>query len=162
MHISYLSLGTNIGDREYNLRKAIEKLREKVRILSISNIYETEPVGFKEQDNFLNIVIKIATDMEVERLLDFVLNIEKEMGRKRIIHWGPRIIDIDILFFDDLIIDKENLKIPHPELHKRNFVLYPLSEVAYDFIHPVLNQSIDELKNSSFDKSKVLKYGRII
>jgi 2-amino-4-hydroxy-6-hydroxymethyldihydropteridine diphosphokinase len=148
MSVVYLSLGSNIGDRETNLKKAVDKIKQnKIQIIKESRIYETKPYGIKEQRDFLNLALKIETTHTPQKLIKILLDIEKEMGRVRDVKWGPRIIDIDILFYDSLIINDENLIIPHPELHNRLFVLEPLSEIAPDFIHPVIKKSIIDLLN---------------
>uniref|UniRef100_A0A7C5V2V1 2-amino-4-hydroxy-6-hydroxymethyldihydropteridine diphosphokinase n=1 Tax=Caldicellulosiruptor owensensis TaxID=55205 RepID=A0A7C5V2V1_9FIRM len=144
-NIVFLGLGSNLGDRDENIKKAIEHLKDKVRIEKVSSIIETEPYGFVDQPKFLNCVLKGTTVLSPFELLEFVLDIENKMGRKRLFKWGPRNIDIDILLYDDLVIDAENLKIPHPELHKRLFVLEPLCEIEKDFVHPVLKKSVYEL-----------------
>jgi 2-amino-4-hydroxy-6-hydroxymethyldihydropteridine diphosphokinase len=148
MSVVYLSLGSNIGDREDNLKKAVDKIKQnKIRIIKESRIYETKPYGIKEQRDFLNLALKIETTYTPQKLIKILLDIEKEMGRVRDIKWGPRIIDIDILFYDSLTINDENLKIPHPDLHNRLFVLEPLSEIAPDFIHPIYKRGVLDLLN---------------
>jgi len=144
-NVVFLGLGSNLGDRGENIKKAIEHLKDKIRIEKVSSIIETEPYGFVDQPKFLNCVLKGTTVLSPFELLKFVLDIENKMGRKRLFKWGPRNIDIDILFYDDCVIDTENLKIPHPELHKRLFVLEPLCEIEKDFVHPVLKKSVYEL-----------------
>nr|WP_262370095.1 2-amino-4-hydroxy-6-hydroxymethyldihydropteridine diphosphokinase [Dictyoglomus thermophilum] len=116
-----------------------------LRIIKKSSIIETEPYGFKEQGKFLNGVILIETDLDPFDLLNLLLNIEKEMGRERKIRWGPRNIDLDIIFYDDLVINTDNLKIPHPDAHNRTFVMGPLSEIDPDFVHPVLNKKVKDI-----------------
>jgi len=143
--VVFLGLGSNLGDRHENIKKAIEHLKDKVRIEKVSSIIETEPYGFVAQPKFLNCVLKGTTLLSPFELLELVLEIENKMGRKRLFKWGPRNIDIDILFYDDCVIDTEKLKIPHPELHKRLFVLEPLCEIEKDFVHPVLKKSVYEL-----------------
>ncbi|ABP65765.1 2-amino-4-hydroxy-6-hydroxymethyldihydropteridine pyrophosphokinase [Caldicellulosiruptor saccharolyticus DSM 8903] len=148
----FLGLGSNLGDRQKNIEMAIEYLKEKVEIEKVSKIIETEPYGYVEQPKFLNCCVMGKTQLSPAELLDFVLSIEEKMGRKRLFKWGPRNIDIDILFYDSATIDQENLKIPHPELHKREFVLLPLIEIAPDFVHPAFKKTVlelyRELKNS--------------
>ncbi len=157
-HIAFLSLGSNIENKLNNLKKALSLLAEnKINIEKISSVYETEPVGYKEQNNFYNIVVKIITSYPPEKLLHIINNIESQMGRKREIHWGPRNIDIDIIFFDNKIINLKNLIIPHKEMHNRKFVLIPLIEIEPDFIHPVFNATVSELLEKTSDTGKVLK-----
>lgn len=134
---AYLSIGSNIGDREKNLKSAI-KLLEKVpeiAIKKISSIYETDPVGFEEQARFLNAVICISTALSPQKLLSFVQKVEKELGRKREIHWGPRTIDLDILLYNQENIDSEQLMIPHPRMFERGFVMIPLLEIYPNVIN---------------------------
>lgn len=147
-HTVYLSLGTNIGDRKKNIEEAIKNIKniENTFIIKESKILETEPFGYKEQDDFLNSCLKIKTLLSPQELLSKLLNIEKIMGRKRIIKWGPRIIDIDILFYDNDIISEDNLAIPHPYITERMFVLEPLSEIAPNYVHPLERKSISILK----------------
>lgn len=146
MNKAFLLLGSNLGDRLRNLllaRKTIEKTTGKV--VSASGFYETEPWGNKEQPCFINQALILDTSLAPTTLLKTLLDIELEYGRKREQKWGARTLDIDILFFDDLIISQEELKLPHQELHNRNFVLAPMAEIAPDFIHPVFNVSIKTL-----------------
>jgi 2-amino-4-hydroxy-6-hydroxymethyldihydropteridine diphosphokinase len=154
MHKVFVGIGTNLGDRHKNIEDAFKNLQfYSLRIIKKSPVYETEPYGLKEQPNFLNCIVEIEVEESPEELLKNFLKIEKEMGRERKIPWGPRIIDLDILFYDDLVIDEENLKIPHPDIKNRFFVLKPLLDIAPDFIHPVLKRTIkellDELKGSN-------------
>lgn len=147
-HIAYLSLGTNMGDKKKNLLKAIEKIEnlENTKVTSQSTILETEPFGYVEQDMFLNSCIEIKTLFTPQELLEKLLKIELEMGRVRTIKWGPRIIDIDILFFDDEIIQDKNLAVPHPWICERMFVLEPLSEIAPNLVHPLERKTVATLK----------------
>ncbi|WP_268913943.1 2-amino-4-hydroxy-6-hydroxymethyldihydropteridine diphosphokinase [Lentilactobacillus sp. SPB1-3] len=127
---AYLSIGTNLGDREQNLKDALELLRNAdVDVQRVSKIYETEPVGGVPQDDFLNIAVAVDTDLNPEELLQVIHSIETDLHRKRLIHWGPRTIDLDILYFNDDHINTDSLKIPHPEIPNRKFVLVPLLEV---------------------------------
>jgi len=144
----FLSLGSNLGNRQTNLSKAINEINENVgRVISFSGVYETEAWGFESNDNFLNQVIVVMTDVEPFQLIDDLLDIEKTMGRKRNDYrkYESRIIDIDILFYGEEIISEENLKIPHPLLHERKFILEPLNEIAPDLIHPLLGKPISKL-----------------
>jgi 2-amino-4-hydroxy-6-hydroxymethyldihydropteridine diphosphokinase len=144
-HLVYLSLGSNIGDRESHLRDAIARLEKKGRIKSIASFYETEPVEFTDQARFLNCALALETEEAPEQLMESVLHIEQEMGRTRQQNKGPRTIDIDILLFSDTIIDSPKLTIPHPAMHERRFVLQPLAEIAPEVRHPVLKKTIREL-----------------
>ena len=140
-----LGLGSNLGDRRDNLNKAIDLIKEISDIEKISSIEETVPWGNKEQGNYLNCVLLINSQLSPFELLRKLQNIEKRLKRERKIHWGPRTIDIDILWAEDLILNKNNLIIPHPFLHKREFVLREINEIAPDFIHPVLKKKFKEI-----------------
>lgn len=147
-HTAYLSLGTNMGDKKKNILEAIENISklENTKVTAQSTILETEPFGYVEQDMFLNACIEIKTLFTAQELLEKLLEIEAEMGRVRIIKWGPRVIDLDILFFDDEVIGEKNLAVPHPWICERMFVLEPLCEIAPNFIHPLERKSIGVLK----------------
>lgn len=162
--IAYLSLGTNLGDRENNLSQALTSLKNgNLELCAVSSIYETEPVDYIDQPNFLNIVVGVVTkNSDPFSLLRFCLDVENRLGRQRAIPQGPRIIDIDLLLFDDLIINDEvngtQLTLPHPRLHQRKFVLIPLVEIAADVVHPVLRYTMRELLNAVDDNSAVRVY----
>jgi len=143
---TYIGIGSNLGDKEKNIKKSIDLLKEKCRILKVSSLYETEPVGYTNQDCFLNCVVEIDTELKPEELLKFSQSIEKILGRIKTIKYGPRTIDLDILFYGNYIIKTKNLIIPHPRLHKRLFVLEPLNELCPELVHPVLKKSVEELK----------------
>lgn len=147
-HTAYLSLGTNMGDKKKNLLEAAEKIGnlENTKITAQSTIIETEPFGYTEQDMFLNSCLEIRTLFTPQELLKELLGIELQMGRVRGIKWGPRIIDIDILFFDDEIIGEADLAVPHPWICERMFVLEPLSEIAPNFVHPLEKKTVGTLK----------------
>jgi len=143
----YIGMGSNIGNRESNCWDAIKRMQMKdITIKKTSSMHETEPWGLKEQPKFINMAIEAETRLSPEELLKTLKDIEKDMGRKEGVKWGPRIIDLDILFYNDILIDMENLHIPHPLLHKRDFVLLPLFEIAPDKVHPVLKKTIRQLK----------------
>ncbi len=139
--IAYLSLGSNIGDREKRLRDAIGRLDALGRVLSISSFYETEPVDFAAQGWFLNCAAAIETNETPQELMAALLNIEREMGRQRTQKKGPRTIDIDLLLFGDKVIDSPGLTVPHPAMPRRRFVLEPLAEIAPEMRHPVLHKT---------------------
>ena len=144
----FLSLGSNIGNKAGNLRTALELLGQKgIKPLKLSGLYSTEPVGMKNQPDFNNLCAEIDTDMAPETLLSHIKAIELSMGRIKDGHWGPRIIDIDILFYSNIIINSPGLVIPHPEITRRKFVLEPLAEIAGDLKDPVSNLTINELLN---------------
>ena len=143
----YLSLGSNLGDRSANLRAAIERLGEAGAIRAVSGFYETEPVELRDQPWFLNCVVALETSDSPEALLQRALAIEQEMGRLRMKDKGPRSIDIDILLFGDHVVEEKErgLKIPHPAMHQRRFVLEPLAEIAPEALHPLLRKTAREL-----------------
>lgn len=146
-HRVYLSLGSNIGNKRKNLLEAIRKIGEleNTEVVKSSTILETEPFGYLEQDNFLNACLEVKTLMTAQEFLKEILQIELDMGRVREIKWGPRIIDIDILFYDKEIIEEDNLAVPHPWICEREFVLDPLSEIASNYIHPLEKKTITML-----------------
>ena len=155
----YLLLGTNEGKRENNLRRAIALLEEKFGVLrKKSSVYETEAWGLKEQAVFLNQAVCIQTSLSASDLLVELKAIEKEAGRTPTVKWGPRVIDIDILFYGTAIINLPELKVPHPYLHQRRFTLVPLQEIAADFIHPVFNKTVEELLSACEDVSVVKSF----
>ena len=159
MNEVYLQLGSNIGDRLDNLDQSIKIITERIgNVLEKSSVYESTPWGVENQRNFLNQVIFVKSNFDPYTILDLVLQIEKDMGRIRIEKWGKRIIDIDILFIDDLIIESENLCIPHEFIAKRKFVLQPMCEIAPGFIHPKLNKTISQLLEECIDEEKVNVY----
>ena len=147
-HTVYLALGTNLGDRLTNLKQAIAALTPQVEVKAKSQVYETPPWGYEDQPKFLNQVIKATTYLEPEPLLKHLKRLEVALGRKVSIPNGPRLIDMDILFYDDLTMDKPSLVIPHPRLHERAFVLLPLMDLAPDLVHPVRRQSVREMAAS--------------
>ena len=153
----YLGLGSNLGKREENLQNALAMIGEMTgRILISSSVYETEPWGFETKHRFLNMAIKLETMLLPSDLLECLLEIEKSMGRVRDKkQYSSRVIDIDILFYEDLDIAYHNLKIPHPHIQDRRFVLVPLVEIAPDLIHPVLQKSLKVLLNTCTDNSAV-------
>ena len=141
----YLSLGSNVGDREAHLRDVIARLGTAGRVVAVSSFYETEPVEFIQQPWFLNCVAALETSQMPRQLMTSLLRIEQEMGRTRVRKKGPRTIDIDILLFDNEQIVSEELTIPHPAMPQRRFVLEPLAELAPEAVHPVLQKTVREL-----------------
>jgi len=157
----FLGLGTNMGDRAENLSKAVQCIEIDIgSVLKTSSIFETEPWGFHSEEQFLNMVVKVETELTPSELMEKILSIEALLGRKRKEkQYVSRIIDIDILLYEDQIIDAENLKIPHPLLHERKFVLEPLCEIEADLVHPVLGKTIKDMLEICQDNSKVQKTG---
>jgi 2-amino-4-hydroxy-6-hydroxymethyldihydropteridine diphosphokinase len=141
----YLGLGTNLAEREQNLATALARLQERLRLVAVSSLYETAPWGVADQPPFLNAAVAIETDLSLAELLAFVKGMEREMGRQPSGRWGPRLIDIDILLYGDLVLQTPDLVIPHPRLAERAFVLVPLAEIAPDVVHPVYKQTIQVL-----------------
>jgi len=142
----WIALGSNMGKGRKNLDLAIKMMNERgVLVEKVSNYIETEPYGYTEQDNFVNAVCIAETKLSHRELLETLLKIELDMGRVRIIKWGPRLIDLDILFYEDLIIDEEDFKVPHIEIQKRSFVLEPMNEISPDKIHPVFKKTVNQL-----------------
>lgn len=163
MHIAYIGLGSNMGDKIANLNKAIGELGKVPgnKVLAVSSFYKTEPVGRAEQDWFVNAAAEIETSLTPRELLNKLLYIEKNLGRVRDVKWGPRVIDLDILLYDDLVMDEEGLSIPHPYLHERGFVLVPLAEIAPKVIHPKFKKSISELMRGIHDNKNIEKIGGV-
>jgi 2-amino-4-hydroxy-6-hydroxymethyldihydropteridine diphosphokinase len=154
----YLLLGTNLGDRSNNLLVARDRLQITLgKIVQRSFTYETAAWGNTDQPNFLNEVIELWTLLSPQELLSGIHAIEEQMGRYREVKWGPRVIDIDILFFSDCIIETENLIVPHPALHLRRFTLAPLADVARDVVHPIFQKTVAELLSECEDPLPVAK-----
>jgi len=153
-HTVFLALGSNMGNRLANLKAAINNLTPQMSVKNRSSVYETPPWGYKEQAPFLNQVVTVTTYLVPETLLSHLKRLETALGRTPNFQNGPRLIDIDILFFDDLVTDTLKLAIPHPRLHERAFVLVPLAEIAPDLVHPVFGKTINELL-TKVDRSDV-------
>lgn len=148
MHTIYLGLGTNLGDRLRNLQKAISSLSPVMSVTAVSPIYQSDPWGVTDQPAFLNLCLQATTTLNPQTLLHYLKNLETELGRQKTIKWGPRLIDIDILLYNDKIVDTNNLTIPHPHMAERAFVLVPLADIAPDVRHPVYHKTITELKTA--------------
>jgi 2-amino-4-hydroxy-6-hydroxymethyldihydropteridine diphosphokinase len=153
-HVVFLALGSNMGNRLANLKAVTNNLTPQMAVKNKSSVYETPPWGFTEQAKFLNQVVMVETYLQPLALLNHLKRLETALGRVPNFQNGPRLIDIDILFFDDLMIDTHELAIPHPRLHERAFVLVPLAEIAPDFVHPVLGKPIHELLDE-VDRSEI-------
>ncbi len=155
--IVYLGLGANLGDRLDNLQHAIQALPPAVSILRLSSIYETEPWGYRDQPAFLNQVLEGSTDLSPNDLLQYLKQVEREMGRRPTFRYGPRLVDLDILFYGDQVIDQPDLAIPHPRLAERAFVLVPLAELAPGLLHPASRQTVRQML-SQVDTAGVRKF----
>ncbi len=156
----FLATGSNLGDREAMLREAAQLIQSHIgKTIATSSIFETAPWGNTDQPDFFNQVLKVESPLKPDAVLEKIFFIEETMGRRRTFKYAPRVIDIDILFFSNKIINEENIKIPHPLLHKRSFVLAPLLEIAPDHIHPVFDQSIRQLAKHCDDLLRVKKLG---
>ena len=144
-HVVFLALGSNLGDRLANLKQAIVSLSPQMEVKVKSRVYETPPWGYTDQPKFLNQVIKVNTYLEPEPLFRHIKRLETTLGREPSFPNGPRSIDIDILFYDDRVINTPSLAIPHPKLHERGFVLMPLNDIAPDLLHPTLKKAVHEM-----------------
>jgi 2-amino-4-hydroxy-6-hydroxymethyldihydropteridine diphosphokinase len=152
----FLALGSNIENRKQYIGKAILLLQEKINDVTIASLYETKPQYFEDQNTFLNTVLSGSTNLELQELLQFTKTIEKKVGRVERFRNGPREIDIDILFYDNVVYKDEDLEIPHPRLQEREFVLVPFSDINEDFFHPVLKKTIRELLDTLPEEKRSL------
>ena len=151
---TYIGLGGNLGDRKENIQKALVELarNNRCRLTRVSSLYETRPVGIEEQPDFLNLAAEIETELNPKELLVWLKEVERKVGREKTFKWGPRIIDIDILLYDDLHVTEDNLEIPHPEMHKRAFVLSPLAEIAPSAKHPITGLTVRQMSDAVGDE----------
>ena len=158
-HIAYIGIGSNLGDKADQCEQAISKILrfDRHKLLAKSSFFKTQPIGYTSQDWFVNGVIKIKTDLEPLNLLRLLKTIESLLGRTETFQWGPRTIDLDILIFEDREIRTEDLQIPHPLLHERQFVLIPLVEIDRDLVHPVLKKTVGEILENFKDDQGVEK-----
>ena len=148
-HIAYIAMGSNVGNKLLQCQKAISQILkvDRHKLLAQSSFYKTQPLGYRAQDWFINDVIKIETDLKPHKLLGTLKAIESCLGRRETFRWGPREIDLDLLFYDNEEIQSEDLVLPHPRLHERQFVLFPLAEIDPHLVHPVLKKTIQEILN---------------
>jgi 2-amino-4-hydroxy-6-hydroxymethyldihydropteridine diphosphokinase len=158
-NIAFIGIGSNQGDRRQACMNAVHAFDtwERGSLTKVSSLYESEPWGYEEQNWFINCVIKIATKEDALGLLAFLQDVEQRLGKQKEFHWGPRTIDLDLLFFNQSVIDEPRLKVPHPHLHERRFVLEALTEIEPSLIHPVLNQPVSHLLHHVQDTKKVFK-----
>jgi 2-amino-4-hydroxy-6-hydroxymethyldihydropteridine diphosphokinase len=159
---AYVGLGSNLGEREHLIRTAAERLNliPATELVRVSSLYDTKPVGDIEQPDYLNAVALVLTELDPERLLWNLLLIERELGRSRRRRWEPRPIDLDLVFYDSAVVEKPGLTVPHPEAHKRAFVLVPMSELAPNLVHPVLGKTMTELLGELKVQGSVKRKGR--
>ena len=153
MSIAYIALGSNLGDKEKNLRRALLLLTQQgVEVVRVSSFLSTEPYGVTDQPQFLNAVACVRTSLTPLALLDVLLATELAMGRERLRHWGERNIDLDLLLYEDVVLDLPRLHLPHPDMQNRDFVLLPLAEIAPELKHPTLQKTIYELKENLMNR----------
>lgn len=148
MAIVYVGIGSNLGDRERNCLRAIDLMEERsLKVSRRSRTYETEPWGVKDQPRFINMAVSVETALEPRKVLGLLKDVEKLMGRQETVRYGSRVIDLDILLYDSLVVKEPGLEIPHPLMHERDFVLVPLAEIAPEAVHPVIGKTIRELRD---------------
>jgi 2-amino-4-hydroxy-6-hydroxymethyldihydropteridine diphosphokinase len=159
MKTAYIGIGSNVGESQRNCREAIDRIGalDECRIISVSSFYLTEPVGVKAQEWYVNGAVSMSTALSAQDLLKALLQVERDMGRVRIEKWGPRVIDLDLLLYCDDLLDDELIKVPHPLMHLRKFVMAPMTELAPELIHPALGKTMAELYGEIEEESQVIK-----
>jgi 2-amino-4-hydroxy-6-hydroxymethyldihydropteridine diphosphokinase len=159
MKTAYIGIGSNMGDPQQNCLEAIEWIGalDECRIISVSGFYLTEPVGVVAQDWYVNSAVSVSTAMPARDLLKALLQVEKDMGRVRIEKWGPRVIDLDLLLYHDEMLDEPEIKVPHPLMHMRKFVMVPMMELAPDLVHPVFGKTMTELCREITGEGQIIK-----
>ena len=162
MTVAFIGLGSNMGDRFFNLFSAAGLLIKECGLRKASSVYKTAPVGYKDQEDFFNCVLEVNTDMTPSELLNFLKSTERCVGREPSFKNGPRLIDLDLLLYDDEVIDTEGLAIPHPRMHERGFVLVPMQEIAPEIVHPVLHKTMQQLLEELKDSGDVEKWGKMM
>jgi 2-amino-4-hydroxy-6-hydroxymethyldihydropteridine diphosphokinase len=155
--IAYIGIGSNVGDREENCRKAVELLREAGTVTAVSSFYETEPIGLPDQREFINAVAAVETSSPPNELLQVCRAIEERLGRKRGVRWGPRTADLDILLYGDAVLHLPDLEVPHPRMFERTFVLAPLAEIAPGAVHPLLKKTVAQLLAEVREPQRIAK-----
>jgi len=160
---AFIGFGSNLGDKRTNCLKGLRGLKAhgRVRILRLSSLWRTEPVGFRHQDWFLNGVTEVATELSPRELLGLLKDVERKIGRKETFRWGPRVLDLDLLLYGQEVIQEEDLQVPHPRLHQRAFVLVPLVEIAPEAYHPILGKTARDLLEELQDPEEVEYFGPI-
>jgi len=160
MAVAYIGIGSNLGERIDNCAKAVGEISNFANnIVSFSSLYETEPVDKEDQPDFINCAVKIETALSPFDLLKSIQSVEDKMGRRREERWGPRMIDLDIIFYDKLVIETPELTIPHPRAHLRRFILLPISEIEPELVHPIFGVSVLQLLNRLNDEKQAVKVG---
>lgn len=153
----FIGIGANLGSVRENFVRAVKSIEKYARLVAASSLYESEPVGLEDQPKFTNAVVKVETELSPFELLDCLKAIEKEIGRKKTVRWGPRVIDLDIIFYEDFVINTDSLVIPHPRAHERRFVLEPLLEIEPSAWHPAKNMSVRDICSELADSQVISK-----